>query len=267
MSQDVEPTIIEYARFYGLACDHRQLSPLQELTSSQNLGSFLDDPPELVHIDLTNVKVPEERLAVDVGAASLLSSIVESAKHSPSHSDQDLGTDRHRVRRMKHELPLLRSDHELDVLRFKSPIVPHLGNESLPFEAVDVEEDEGLEWPSMYYALPNELVNKSRSEKIEASKDDFLFLQHTLNSQFEAVEHGTFEVDDLPYKRVNGHDSRAQELKLILNRQEIQNLHHLLCYNYLPAPNHMYPHPIPAALLCCQTLPVQHGRKHANLSV
>ena len=202
MSQDVEPPIIDYARFYGLAYDHRQLSPLQALTPPEYLGPFLDDPPGLVHIDLTSVKVPEERLAVDAGAASFLLSIADSAKHSPSLSDQDLGIDRHRVRRLKHELPLLRSDHELDVLRFASPIVPHLENEFLPLETVDVEEDEAFEWPSIYYALPDEFAKKSKSEKIEASKDDFLFLQQTLKLQFERVEHGAFEVDDLPYKRV-----------------------------------------------------------------
>lgn len=208
MSQDVEPPIIDYARFYGLAYDHRQLSPLQALTLPEYLGPFLDDPPGLVHIDLTSVKVPGERLAVDAGAASFLLSIADSAKHSPSLSDQDLGIDRHRVRRLKHELPLLRSDHELDVLRFAPPIVPHLEDEFLPLETVDVEEDEAFEWPSIYYALPDEFAKKAKSEKIEASKDDFLFLQQTLKLQFERVEHGAFEVDDLPYKRVTSPSSR-----------------------------------------------------------
>lgn len=169
----------------------------------ENLESSLDDPPRLVHIDLANVKVPEERLAVDADAASILASIAESVKHSPSHSDQNLGVDRHRVRRMKHELPLLRSDHELDVLRFASPIVPDLENAFLPLETVDVEEDEGLEWPSSYYALPDEVDQKSKSEKIEASKDDFLFLRDALKVHLEGVEDGAFEVDDLLYKRVS----------------------------------------------------------------
>ena len=205
MSHDVEymePSIIDYARFYGLACDHRKLSPLQGLSLPENLGSLLDDPPELVHINLTDVKIPEERLAVDVGAASFLSSIVEPANQPPSYSDHDLGIDRHRVRRMKHELPLLRSDHELDVLHFASPIVPDLKNEFLPYETVDVEEDESLEWPSSYYALPDEFAKKSRSEKFEVSKDDFLYLQDTAGFHAERGDRGAFEVDDLPYKRV-----------------------------------------------------------------
>ena len=205
MSQEFDPPIIEYARFYGLACDHRQVDPLQGLIPPENLESSLQDPPELYHIDPTSVKVPDERLTLDAGAASLLSSIAESAKPLPSLSDEDLGIDRHRVRRMKHELPLLRSYHELDVLRFKAPIVPNLENEFLPFESVDIEGDEGFEWPSICHALPDEAAKKSRSEKIEASKDDLMFLQQTLNLRFESVEYGALEVDDLPSKRVKGH--------------------------------------------------------------
>ena len=267
MSQDVDPPIIDYARFYGLACNHRELSPLQGLTLPENLGSFLDDPPELFHIDLSNIKVPEERLAIDAGAASLLSSIAESAKHPPSHSDQDLGIDRHRVRGMKQELPLLRSVHELDVLRFAAPIIPDLKNEFLPFETVDIEEDEAFEWPSSYHALPDEATKKLESEKLEVSKDDLQFLQHTLKSQFESVEHEAFEVDDLPYKRVHSLSDGARRVILIPKREKIQNRHRLPCYHCRPAPNLMCPPMILAVSNFCLTQLVQHERKLAKLSI
>ena len=208
MSQEFEPSIIEYARFYGLAYDHLQVSPLQGLPIPENLGLLLDDPPDLVHIDPADVKVPEERLAVDAGAASFLFSVIHSPKHAPELTDQDLGIDRHRVRRMKHELPLLRSDHEVDVLRFAPPIVPDLENEFLPFESVDIEDDEGLEWPSSCYALPDEFTKKLKSEKIAASKDDLLCLQEALTFHQDLAEHEGFEVDDLPYKKVTDPSSR-----------------------------------------------------------
>ena len=264
MSQDIDPPIIDYARFHGLACDHRQLSPLRGLPLPENPGSFLDDPPELFHIDLSNLKVPEERLAIDAGAASLLSSIAESAKHSPSHSDQDLGIDRHRVRRMKHELPLLRSDHELDVLRFAAPIIPDLKNEFLPFETVDIEEDEAIEWPSSYHTLPDEATKKSESEKIEVSKDDLLFLQHTMKSQFESE---AFEVDDLPYKRVYAPSDGVRRVILIPKREQFQNGHRLPCFHCRPARNLMCPLMILAVLNFGLTEPVQHERKLARSSV
>lgn len=199
VNDNVEPHIIDYARFYGLVQNHCEPHPLQGLTLPENLGSFLEDPPELFHIDPSIVKVPEERLAIDAGAALLLSSIPESAKHEI----EDVGIDRHRVRRMKIELPLLRSDHEIDLMRFVSPIVPDLENEFLPLETLDIEEDEGVEWPSSYYALPDGFAKKSRSEKIEASKDDFLYLQQALKCHLEGGEHAAFEIDGSSYKRVS----------------------------------------------------------------
>ena len=204
---DVEPRIIDYARFYGLVQNHLEPPPLQGLTLPENPGSLLEDPPELFHIDLSNVKVPKERWAIDADAASLLSSIPESAKHEI----EDLGIDRHRVRRLKIELPLLRSDHEIDLLRFVSPIVPNLENEFLPFETLDVEEDEGVEWPSSYYALPDDFTKKSRSEKIETSKDDLLYLQQALKCHLEGGEHAAFEIDGSSYKRVGPIHLRNQE--------------------------------------------------------
>ena len=201
-SQGLEPSIIEYARFYGLTYDHRQLSPLQGLTLPENLGPLFDDPPELVHIQLADIKVPQERLTLNAGAASLLSSITESVKRPPIVSDHDLGIHRHRVRHMKHELPMLRSDHELDVLCFASSIVPDLENEFLPIESLDIEEDESREWPSSFRALPDKFSTQMKSEKLRASKDDFLYLQKTVNCHLEGVDNIGFEVNDLSYKRV-----------------------------------------------------------------
>ena len=196
---DVEPRIIDYARFYGLVQNHLEPPPLQGLTLPDDLGSFLEDPPELFHIDHSNVKVAEERLAIDAGAASLLASIPESAKYKV----EDLGIDTHRVRRMKNELPLLRSHHEIDLLRFVSPIVPDLENEFLPLETLDVEEDEGVEWPSSYYTLPDEFAKKSESEKIETSKGDLSHLQQALKYHLEGGEHAAFEIDGSSYERVS----------------------------------------------------------------
>ena len=270
MSQDpqqhLEPSVLDYARFYGLTYDHRQLSPpLQGLTPPENWESLLDDPPELFHIRLTDFKVPKERLTLDKGAAALLSSITESAKRPPTPSDEDLGFDRQGVgRRLKQELPLLRSDHEIDVLRFKSPIVPDVGNEFLPFETIDSEEDEGLEWPSTFRALPDKFFDEVKSEKIGASKDDFLYLQEMVDCHLEGTG---FEVDDLSYKRVTHPSPRTRSLILILSRRPFQIEYHLHFFQCRQVLNLTYPHPKPAVLIFSPTLTVQREKKHAKLSV
>lgn len=261
---DVEPRIIDYARFYGLVHNHLEPPPLQGLTLPENLGSSVEDPPELFHIDFSNVKVPEERLAIDAGAASLLASIQESAKYEV----EDVDIDTHRVRRMKNELPLLRSDHEIDLLRFKSPIVPDLENEFLPLETLDVEEDEGVEWPSSYYALCDEFAKKSKSEKIEASKDDLSYLQRALNYHLEGGDHTALEVDGSSYKKVSPIQSlsNSREPRPTLDSELFQNQCHLHCYHCHPPLNPMFPHPTPAILISCPTLPVQPKKKYAKLS-
>ena len=267
-TQNLEPSIIEYARFYGLTYDHLQDSPLQGLSLPENSASLLDDPPELVHIELTDVKVAEERLTLDAGAASFLSFITESINRPPTPSDEDLGIHRHRIRRMKLELPLLRTDHEIDVIRFASPIVPDLENEFLPTETVDTEEDEGLEWPSSFRALPDKFSNILKSEKIGASKDDFLYLQKTVSCHLEGVDNIGFEMADLSYKKVTKPSLRTIIfLILTLSRKLLQTRHHLHCFHCRQVPNLMYLHPKPAILTSSPIPIVQHEKKPAKSSV
>lgn len=113
MSQE-EPSIIEYAHYYGLIRNHLEIDPLQGLAALDNAQTQLDldNTPDLFQIRQGCVKVPEERLTIDAGTASLLSEIASFAKPPPS-SDRDDAIDTHRVRRMKVELPLLSSDHEV----------------------------------------------------------------------------------------------------------------------------------------------------------
>jgi len=203
MSQEVEPSMIEYARFYGLIRNHLEPHPLQTFSAAEGLlPQQVEDSPDLFQLHLENIKVPEERLAVDAGSASLLSSVATFAKGAPSRNDEDDGICTHRVRRMKHESPLLRSDHELDMLCFAPRIAPDLENEFLPLETVDEEADEGFTWPSKYYELPDVHDKKSKAEKLEIASDGLLFLQQSLRFHLEGGEHAIFEVHEVPYKRV-----------------------------------------------------------------
>lgn len=206
MSQGEEPSIIDYARFYGLIRDHLEPHPLHGMAARDSLPSLeLDDHPGLSDIDFAKFKIPEERLTVDAGAASLLSCIAALAKEAPSRHDDEI--DAHRVRQLKHELPLLRSDHELDMLNFAPRIIPGLEHEFLPFETVDEEADEGLTWPSRCYELSNEYAQKSTSEKLQVSSDGFKYLHETLRFPLEGSDHALFEYEDLPYKKVRIVDS------------------------------------------------------------
>lgn len=201
MSQGAEPSMIDYARFYGLIRDHLGPHPLQALSNSL-LAQQSEDTADLFQIHLENIRAPEERLAVDAGSTSLLSSIATLAKGPPSRDDEDDGICTHRVSRMKHELPLLRSDHELDVICFATQIVPDLENEFLPLEPVDEEADEGFTWPTKCHELPDIYDRKSKSEKLEVSSEGLLFLQESLRYHSDGGVHEVFEVEVDPYKKV-----------------------------------------------------------------
>lgn len=213
MSQDEEPSIIDYARFYGLIRDHLEDHPLQGLAAPHDFLSQLDDTAYLFQIRSGCIKVPEERLVVDAGTASFLEEIAGLAKYVPSQLEN--GIDVRRVRRMKHELPLLRTDHEVDLLRFAPRILPDLEHEFLPFETIDEEADEGFNWPMRCHELPAEYDRKVKAERLVFPKEGLIELQETLRSSLEGGDHGVFEDVELPYSRVRNANSRPLRAKIV----------------------------------------------------
>lgn len=219
MSQDVEPSLINYARFYGLIRDHLEDQPLQGLAAPHDFQLQLDDTADLFQIRADCVKVPEERLPVDAGTASLLSDIAALAKHAPPQFDIDDEFNLHRVREMKRELPLLRTDHEVDLLRFAPRIVPNLEHEFLPLETVDEEADEGFEWPSACHDLPDEYDRKIKAERPVFSKEALIYLQETLRFHIEDGSHESFDDVELPYTRVCTTDVPSMDANAAIENQ------------------------------------------------
>lgn len=183
MSEDDEPSILEYSRFYGLTTDHRSANALSTL-----VGKHIVDPAtdETALFQITaNVAPPApERLSAGKEAVAFLSSIRADQLDSSEFADE-LIPKTHRRRKLKIEEPLLRSDHTLDMQQFGGWIIPDLANERLPLEKVNDEEDEGLVWPSKYDELRSSAANKSESEKLVVSKDILLYLNGVLQ-QHEA---------------------------------------------------------------------------------
>ncbi|KAL2044333.1 hypothetical protein N7G274_003038 [Stereocaulon virgatum] len=200
MSQEAEPSIIDYARFYGLIRNHLEPHPLQALAARDSFPSIEPEShSRLSEIDFANFQIPEERLTVSAGAASLLSCIKALVTEIPQR--QEDGVEIHRLQYMKHELPLLRSVHELDMLNFAPQVVTDLKHEFLPLETVDEEADEGLTWPSKCHDLPDQYARRSASEKLQVSSDAFAFLKEILAFHRESGIRENFEHDDLYYKK------------------------------------------------------------------
>ena len=203
MSQEEDPSILDYARFYGLISDHLEPHPLRRIAAGDTSHSLeLDDDDDddgLLPPNFPACGLPQERLTVDAGAAVMLSSVAALAKVPPGRDNEVINT--HRIKDLKLELPLLRSDHEVDMLNFGHQVLPDLEHEFLPLEAVNEEADEGLTWPSTCYQLPRKFANKSMSEKLCVSSNALAYLQETLN--FHSDGHDGFEYDDQAYRKVH----------------------------------------------------------------
>src|SRR5206468_1087980 len=85
---------------------------------------------------------------------------------------------------LKQEVPLLKTDSELDLLSFGSAALPNLKNLKIPFETTDEERDEGLEWPSEYHAYPAQCDEKANTEKITISKEVLVYLQDAVRDTY-----------------------------------------------------------------------------------
>ena len=201
MSEDVEPSILEYARFYGIALDHRKRNLLHEFFPPTSFSAWLEDFPDVSRIDDSSDILPLERLSVGTEAAALLASIKELGQTS-RRFDEDVELDVHRFQKIKQELPILLTDHESDLQSFARQIVPDLANEQLPLEKIDDEADEGLNWPSTCYELPDRYFNEAEAERLDTSKEGLLYLQDVLRFVSNNEDDVVFEDNELSYKRV-----------------------------------------------------------------
>lgn len=201
MSQESEPTILEYARFHGLACDYLIKDPLADLKQPDDFVHQFEGTLE----DLDNGELSDghsdENISFGEETISLLASIAVPAEQS-LRFDDDGDIDPHRFRKIKQELPMLRTDHELDMRSFATQIVPDLKHEFLPLEMVDEEADEGLKWPVKFFALPEDFVKKIQSEKLQVPVDILVYLKNTLKSDNEDEKFEFKDDEALTYRRV-----------------------------------------------------------------
>lgn len=206
MSQAVEPSLIDYARFYGLAVNHLEVDPLVDLPVLKDVHIELEDGPQIFKIDSTNGKAPEERLIIGRGEVLLLGSLNAASDHTLSFEGIEL--DPHRFRNMKLELPMLRTDHEANMQDFARPLLPDLAHEHLPLENVDDEADEGLSWPSECASLPDVYYAECKAEKLDVSLDILHHVRNVLYYDRVAVEDLSFELEELPRRKVKAIPSR-----------------------------------------------------------
>ncbi|KAH6215596.1 hypothetical protein HBI42_134640 [Parastagonospora nodorum] len=139
-----------------------------------------------------------ERLAVNRGGILLLKAVHELQQKPP---DEGLKPDRYQqIQSFKQELPVLRTDHELDLLHFGSSAVPDFKDLRIPFESIDQEDGEGFEWPTKYIAYPIQWERKIKAEKLAVSKDVLLHLQDAITDTYTDDDYENIKEESLRYK-------------------------------------------------------------------
>lgn len=194
---------LQYARHHNLCKDYTaELLPLADIglpdgtidLDNQDLGG-----PSLASIINALRVLTKERLTVSRDTALLLKA-VHSLQEAPTETN--VATNRRAWRRsLERELPVLSSDHELDLLKFGDTKLPDFRNLRLPSELIEDENDEGFQWPLKYLNYPAQCDNQVRAEKLTVSRQVLVHLQHAIRDDYMPEDHETarqLELDNKP---------------------------------------------------------------------
>ncbi|KAL9607819.1 MAG: hypothetical protein Q9167_007301 [Letrouitia subvulpina] len=212
-SQDIDPPLLEYARFHGLSRDYQECNPTEELSCLsaslyEDIDTFLEKE-DFATVQAVAKSPPTERLDVSRDALELLREVTKL--HGPiPRFEHGSKLDLHHVRNLKQELPLLRTDHETDMQDIVRRTEVDLAHDFLPLEHIDVDEDEGLIWPKKYDNLPEEYFKELQNERLDVPKDAFTFLKDVVNFGANREEQPVFECERLSRQhcRKNAHQMK-----------------------------------------------------------
>jgi hypothetical protein len=200
LDEDLSP--LEYARRHTLCKPYiSEILALNDMHAPPD-DTFYQDLWDPSQAQITNdlSGLIKERLSVTKDTALLLKAI-HDFREAPS--DPVTVDGRRRILSLKYELPVLRRDHELDVLTFGSTALPDIRNLAIPSEVVDKENDEGLEWPAKYFTYPAQCSDRIKAEKLAVSRDVLLYLHNEIQDAYTTEDAEQVIVENLQYKPVS----------------------------------------------------------------
>jgi len=200
--EEEELPALEYARQHGLCKPYYNERPLTDNLPTPPSDDFDHDPWDPSNVSVTNTiaALTKERLAVSKDAALLLKAVHES--RDPPLNDTLTASPRQLTRRLKQELPVLRTDNELDMLNFGCADMPDLAKLKFPSEVVIEENDEGFEWPAKYLTYPAQCDAQIKAEKIAVSRDVLVYLQEAVRDSYTPTDSEKLTEESLAYKPV-----------------------------------------------------------------
>ncbi len=204
--EDVSP--LTYARLNGLYRDYlsENLGFAEVKGLQWRVDGVLFDDAHLPQFSLgTGFKV-EERIALPKDAAPLLAWVTREETKDEIDSLAAPILDGHlHSKKRRLELPLLRSDHEMDCRQFarREGFDVRLEDVKLPLEVVNDYNNEGLNWSADFCNLGSGLLEELKLEKIQVTKDAIIYLQESLNVIWTEDDDLNLWAGELPYQRVS----------------------------------------------------------------
>ena len=174
MSQDDEPSVLKYARFHGPTVNHLATCPIQRCIRDLNCAESADEPT-LLEVEGSLAQIPHKCLLIPENALALLTKCTKP-RGQELHDGVPLPKI-HRLRDMKVELPLLRTDPEVDMQDHPRRVMPELAKEPIPLVKVEDRKDESFLWLGCSHSLLAKVNAKLASESLIISKDTILYLQ------------------------------------------------------------------------------------------
>jgi hypothetical protein len=115
-------------------------------------------------------------------------------------------TEANSIRRLKFELPVLRTDNEIDLRIHERRICAarevNLSDHHLPLEPCDEDKDEGMQFPPQAYAVDRKIMQSVEHEKIEISKVSFQTLLRYLKADWTEADQDAMLRSQVEYKGV-----------------------------------------------------------------
>lgn len=205
----------EYLRSFGLTVNFEGIFQGWMLDEPRKLVELPDEPTGLISCDgLPNCTTPftvsaPDQWDVHDKSLSLLRDVCK--RQSEAEVEDCMRQIRERteadsVRRLKLELPALRTDNEIDLRRYQRRIrvarQVHLSAHHLPLEPCDEDKDEGLDFPPQAHAADRKIVQAVQDEKIEISKHAFETLLRHLKADWTEADQNAMLGCQVEYKGV-----------------------------------------------------------------
>ncbi|KAF2829366.1 hypothetical protein CC86DRAFT_346064 [Ophiobolus disseminans] len=207
--EEEEPSALDYARQHALCKPYYNEQPLAGNLPTPPRDDFDQDPWDESTTNTIHT-LTKERLTVNKDAVLLLKTVHEF-RDEPS-SEILIPPPRRCARELKQELPVLRTDNELDMLSFGCTDMPDLTQLRIPFEVVNVENDEGFDWPAKYFSYPTQCEAQIKAEKLAVSRNVLVYLQEAIRDSYAPGDLEKLREEQLGYKPAdsltrNGSDS------------------------------------------------------------